>query len=262
MNRISPDEVLTTPAGELAALASESLFQLKNDAADLLAAAKAIVEHVDRALDLKYADRAHQLRLAAGKDTGVVHFDDGHVRITADLPKKVDWDQTRLAEITRRIAANGDDPSEYVDISYRISETKFNAWPESLKSALHWHAFQDRQAGLSSRSASGVIAMKTKPTLLELLRKKPEMYLRDLPETIRIPALDGNRPDEVVRRLEDATIDDVAFAIQGLESETRVIHRRLSGLRDLYEMARKRGALGMTTVADAFANISTEEAGK
>ena len=67
MNRISPDEVLTTPAGELAALASESLFQLKNDAADLLAAAKAIVEHVDRALDLKYADRAHQLRLAAGK---------------------------------------------------------------------------------------------------------------------------------------------------------------------------------------------------
>lgn len=68
MNRISPDEVLTTPAGELAALGSESLFQLKNDAADLLAAAKAIVEHVDRALDLKYADRAHQLRLAAGKD--------------------------------------------------------------------------------------------------------------------------------------------------------------------------------------------------
>ena len=73
--------------------------------------------------------------------------------------------------------------------------------------------------------------MKTKPTLLELLRKQPEMYLRDLPETIRIPALDGNRPDEVVRRLEDATIDDVAFAIQGMESESRLIHRRLGGLR-------------------------------
>ena len=135
MSPISPDQALAIPAGELAALASESLFQLKNDAADLLAAAKAIVEHVDRALHLKYADRAHQLRLAAGKDTGVVHFDDGHVRITADLPKKVDWDQKRLAEITQRIAANGDDPSEYVEISYRISETKFNAWPESLKSA-------------------------------------------------------------------------------------------------------------------------------
>ena len=135
MSQLTPDKVLVTPAGELAEHSSESLFKLKNDAADLLAAAKAIVEHVDRALDLRYAQRAHQLRLAAGKDTGVVHFDDGHVRITADLPKKVEWDQAKLNDITRRIAANGEDPAEYVEISYRISETKFNAWPETLKSA-------------------------------------------------------------------------------------------------------------------------------
>lgn len=135
MSHLTPDQVLVTPAGELAELSSESLFKLKNDAADILAAAKAIVEHVDRALDLRYAQRAHQLRLAAGKDTGVVHFDDGQVRITADLPKKVEWDQAKLNDITRRIAANGEDPTEYVEISYRISETKFNAWPETLKSA-------------------------------------------------------------------------------------------------------------------------------
>ncbi|MCL9826648.1 hypothetical protein [Ralstonia solanacearum] len=135
MSHLSPDQVLATPAGELAQQSGESLFQLKNDAADLLAAAKAIVEHVDRALDLKYAQRAHELRLAASKDTGVVHFDDGRVRITADLPKKVEWDQAKLNDITRRIAANGEDPAEYVEISYRVSETKFNAWPETLKSA-------------------------------------------------------------------------------------------------------------------------------
>ncbi|WP_075795220.1 hypothetical protein [Massilia putida] len=135
MSHLTPDQVLATPAGELAQRSGESLFQLKNDAADLLAAAKAIVEHVDRALDLKYAQRAHQLRLATGKDTGVVHFDDGRVRITADLPKKVEWDQAKLNDITRRIAANGEDPAEYVEISYRVSETKFNAWPETLKSA-------------------------------------------------------------------------------------------------------------------------------
>ncbi|WP_054075409.1 hypothetical protein [Comamonas testosteroni] len=134
MSHLTPDQVLAMPAGELAERSSESLFQLKNDAADLLAAAKAIVEHVDRALDLRYAQRAHQLRLEAGKDTGVVHFDDGHVRITADLPKKVEWDQAKLNDITRRIAANGEDPAEYIEISYRISETKFNAWPETLKS--------------------------------------------------------------------------------------------------------------------------------
>jgi hypothetical protein len=135
MTRPAPDQVLAIAASELAMQSGESLFQLKNDAADLLAVAKAIVDHVERALDFKYANQAHQLRLAAGKDTGVVHFDDGRVRITADLPKKIDWDQSCLAEITQRIAANGDDPAEYVEISYRVSEAKFSAWPESLKSA-------------------------------------------------------------------------------------------------------------------------------
>lgn len=134
MNQLTPDQILAIPAGDLAQQSSDALFQLKSNTAELLAAAKAIVEHVDRALDLKYAERAHQLRLAAGKDAGIVHFDDGLVRITADLPKKVDWDQMRLAEITKRIAANGDDPAEYVEISYRVSETKFTVWPESLKS--------------------------------------------------------------------------------------------------------------------------------
>ncbi len=134
MNPLTADQILAIPAGDLAQQSSDSLFQLKSSTAELLAAAKAIVEHVDRALDLKYAERAHQLRLAAGKDAGIVHFDDGLVRITADLPKKIDWDQPRLAEITKRIAANGDDPAVYVEISYRVSETKFTAWPESLKS--------------------------------------------------------------------------------------------------------------------------------
>jgi hypothetical protein len=73
-------QLLATPASELAEQTSESLFRIKSDAADLFAAAKTIVEHVDRAVELKYAHRARQLRLAAGKDSGVVHFDDDQVR--------------------------------------------------------------------------------------------------------------------------------------------------------------------------------------
>lgn len=135
MSHLTTDQVLSLPAGDLAARPSDVLFRLKNDAADLLSAAKAIVDHLDRALELKYAARARELRLAASKDTGVVHFDDGRVRISADLPKRIEWDQKRLAEIVRRIAEGGEDPTEYVEIAYRVSETKFGAWPESLKSA-------------------------------------------------------------------------------------------------------------------------------
>jgi hypothetical protein len=135
MSTLTPDQVLAIPAGELAAYSAEALFQVKNDAADLLTTAKGLLEHIDRALGLKYAERARALRLAAGKDTGVVHFDDGRVRVTADLPKRVEWDQARLAQLARRITANGDDPGEYLEVAYRVSETRFNAWPESIRGA-------------------------------------------------------------------------------------------------------------------------------
>lgn len=134
MSSLAPDQILATQVSVLAEQSSESLFQLKHDATELMATAKALVEHIDQALSLKYAEHAQQLRLAAGKDTGIVHFDDDLVRITADLPKKIEWDQAILADITQRIAANGDNPSEYIEISYRVSEAKFNAWPDSLKS--------------------------------------------------------------------------------------------------------------------------------
>jgi hypothetical protein len=135
MSTLAQESVLAIPVGNLAEQSSQSLFELKSNAAALQTQAKAISDHIDRAVELKFAGRAHDLRLGAGKDTGIVHFEDGTVHITADLPKKVEWDQAKLADITRRIAANGEDPAQYVEISYRVSETKFGAWPETLKSA-------------------------------------------------------------------------------------------------------------------------------
>lgn len=126
-------DVVSIPATELAAFDARSVFQLKTHAVDRLATAKAEVDHIEHALNLKYAERAKHLRLVAGKDSGVVHFDDGDVRITADLPKKVEWDQALLANLDARIAANGDNPREYIDVSYRVSEAKFNAWAAALR---------------------------------------------------------------------------------------------------------------------------------
>ncbi len=81
-------DVLSIPATELAARSMPpSLFQIKTLAADRLATAKAEVDHIEHALNLKYAERAKHLRLVAGKDSGVVHFDDGEVRITVTCPK-------------------------------------------------------------------------------------------------------------------------------------------------------------------------------
>ncbi len=133
----TPEQVLATPAGTLAQQPAELLFSFKNSAADLLTDAKSLCDHIDQAIDFKWNERARFLRHEVDKDTGVVHFDDGNVRITADLPKKIEWDQTRLAEIARRISESGDDPKQYVEITFRVSETKFNAWPETLKSSFN-----------------------------------------------------------------------------------------------------------------------------
>lgn len=123
------------PASELAEYAPEMLLDLKKQAADALATAKANAEWIDRALDMRYGHTAARERLAASKDTGTVTFADGGIRVSVELPKKVEWNQMQLARIVERIRAAGEDPSDFVEVTYRISETKYNAWPVSLRSS-------------------------------------------------------------------------------------------------------------------------------
>jgi hypothetical protein len=85
------------------------------------------------ALALRYSERARALRNDSGKDAGTIRFEDGPVMVTADLPKKVDWDQAVLAGLIDRIRAAGDDPSDYVEVSYKVPERKFTAWPAPIR---------------------------------------------------------------------------------------------------------------------------------
>lgn len=51
--------------------------------------------------------------------------------ITADLPKKVVWDQNKLSELIHKIPE--EDRQQYIKTSYGIDERKYVAWPETLK---------------------------------------------------------------------------------------------------------------------------------
>ena len=97
---------------------------------------------------------------------------------------------------------------------------------------------------------------------IEILRQRSEWGMRDLPEIIRVPALEGHRTQEAIMPLEESTIDDLAFAIIGLETQVTEMRRPLVGLRELYDQARKRGALGTSTVADVFLSGSGSEVNK
>ncbi len=119
--------------GELAGVSAVDLVNLQREANESLRKAKVLKDWVEGAIALKYDHQAKALRQQLGKDTGTVHFDDEGVRVTSDLPKKPVWDQSKLSEIAQRIADSGDDPAEFLDITYKVAERKYTAWPENLR---------------------------------------------------------------------------------------------------------------------------------
>jgi hypothetical protein len=85
---------------------------------------------------------------------------------------------------------------------------------------------------------------------IESLRKK-SVFLTELPATVRVPGHGGN-PTIDGLQVGDASVDDLAFAIQGLESELSPISGQLHALRKLYDLARHRGAIGTDKVGEIF----------
>ena len=76
---------------------------------------------------------AAEARRACGKDTGTVRLVDGDYTIVADLPKRVDWDQGKLAQLARNIAESGEDPAEFIDTRLSVSERKYTALPAAWR---------------------------------------------------------------------------------------------------------------------------------
>ena len=127
------EQARNVSVGDLANLPVIDLMGLKSEANDVLKKAKDLKEWIDNAVAFKYEEQMKLLRNTLGKDTGVVHIEEHGVKISCDQSKKPAWYQKKLSEIVQRISQSGDDPSEFVDISYKVSERKYEAWPSSLK---------------------------------------------------------------------------------------------------------------------------------
>ncbi len=127
------DDLTSMPPQEIAALPVELLAVLQFEIDEAAKRIKASKARLDGALTIRYATRAEELRKISGKDTGTVRFDDGDFNVVADRPKRVDWDQVQLAAMIARIRDAGNDPAEYVDISFKVSERKYSAWPEAIR---------------------------------------------------------------------------------------------------------------------------------
>ena len=86
--------------------------------------------------------------------------------------------------------------------------------------------------------------------VLESLRKK-SMLFADLPETVRVPG-HGNHPAIDALPLEEASVDDLDLALQGLEDDLSEATRQFSVLKRLRDQARMRGAVDTDTLGAIF----------
>ena len=134
-NRPHLDDMLRLPVDAVLALPAAHLALLQEDAATALDNAKRNRDWVEAVIAARYGQRAVALRAEQRKDTGTVRFTDGDVAIVSELPKRVEWDQARLAAVVDRIRAAGDDPAEYVEAPYKVPERAYTAWPEHIRTA-------------------------------------------------------------------------------------------------------------------------------
>ncbi|GGJ07280.1 hypothetical protein [Neoroseomonas lacus] len=134
-NHPTIDDMRLLPIGQVIDLPAEHLALLQEQARSRLDIAKRALDWIEGAIAMRYEQRAIGARAAAGKDTGTVRFVDGTVEVTADLPKKVEWDQRRLTALAEQIRAGGEDPGEYVEVSFKVAERAYAAWPERIRSA-------------------------------------------------------------------------------------------------------------------------------
>lgn len=129
-----PADVAALSVSQLAALPPAQKAEISRNLDEALAWLKQARAKFDAALELAYGEPASATRQALGKDFGVVHLNDGPLRVTVDTPKRVSWDQAQLAAIAGRIAASGERVEDYLDVEFSVSESRFNNWPAALRS--------------------------------------------------------------------------------------------------------------------------------
>ncbi|WBQ13058.1 hypothetical protein L2D00_14580 [Hyphomonadaceae bacterium BL14] len=127
------DDLASLSRGEIAALPAAMLADLQSELAAASARLKTLSSRLTGALEMRYGARVLEALRADDRDTGTVRFDDEGLTVIADLPKRVEWDQAKLARIAANIAASGEDPGEFIDTKLSVSERRYAALPEAWR---------------------------------------------------------------------------------------------------------------------------------
>lgn len=127
------DDLDRLSIGDIASFPADLLLTLQETALAETARVKRLRDRLEAGIAQRYEGAAAAERAAQGKSSGTVRIEDQGIVVIADLPKKVTWDQDRLAAMAARIREAQGDPTEYLEIAYRVPERRYGAWPEALR---------------------------------------------------------------------------------------------------------------------------------
>ena len=130
---IFPADIAEMSVSQLAALPPEQKREVDKNLDAALDWLKKARTKFDAALEQCYGEQARTALRESGRDFGAAHISDGPLHLKFELPKKISWDQKRLAEIAERIVASGEKVEGYLDIKLSVSESRFMNWPPALQ---------------------------------------------------------------------------------------------------------------------------------
>lgn len=122
---VSLDTLTQHPPGVLDNLPIDILANLKEQADAHLASASQMVAILHGVFERRYA--------AGLNSTGTHHRQDGGFDIKVTIPKRVEWDQAKLAGAVETITGWGENPAEYVETKISVAERKYDAWPSAIR---------------------------------------------------------------------------------------------------------------------------------
>ena len=132
-NRVTLAQLANLPTLEVQALPLPQIAMLLEDVAAMMREAKAHSDRLQAALHACFGAEAAFARRAEDKLTGTITLAVEGSKVRCDLPKKVEWDQRRLAEAVEMVRSWGEPVGDYVTIEYKVSETAYAAWPSSIR---------------------------------------------------------------------------------------------------------------------------------
>jgi len=112
---------------------SDLLYAIEAENA-VIAGAKSKITQYESSLKKMLAEDIASSYQEKGDKFGTVTFEKCGVQFKVTTPKTVNWDQDKLAAIYDRIKRSNDNPLDYLDLSFSVSETKYKAWPEVIRS--------------------------------------------------------------------------------------------------------------------------------